>query len=128
MAKTDTYSDKKILDALAKTGGLVYRAARRLGCNPATIYKRAAKSPKISDELKRQRGLLIDLAESKLIKALKAGEQWAVNTVLSNLAKDRGYGQQASRTLNVTLSAEELAGMTDEQLDTLEQRLSAGSH
>lgn len=121
-------TDAQIVQALKKACGLVYVAARRLGCDPDTIYYRAKKSEKIETEIRHQRGRLIDLAESKLIKAVKAGERWAVNTVLDNLAKDRGYGQQATRTLMVTLSAEELANMTDEQLDSLEHRLGAGSH
>lgn len=128
MAKKNTFSDRQILDALRKSRGLVFVAARRIGCSPDTIYIRSKKSAKVAAEMARQRGLLIDLAESKLIRAVKAGEQWAVNTVLNNLAKDRGYGQQATRTLMVTLSAEELSNLSDEQLDTLEQRLAAGSH
>lgn len=128
MARRKLYTDAAIIQALKKSRGLVFIAARRLGCDPDTIYYRAKKSKKIEAVIRYQRGQFVDLAESKLMRAVKAGEQWAVNIALSNLAKDRGYGQQSTRTLMVTLSAEELANMTDEQLDSLEHRLGAGSH
>lgn len=37
-------SNQQIIDALRDVNGMVYLAARKLGCAPNTIYNRMAKS------------------------------------------------------------------------------------
>jgi len=74
-------------------------AARRLGCNPRTIYRRAEKSPRIREAIDQAREELIDQAEAKLREAVQRGEVWAVSLVLKTLGKKRGYVKRQEHTI-----------------------------
>lgn len=85
------YSTKQIIQAIDAAGGMVYLAARTLGCAPATIYKRMNRNPDIDQVIKDKRGEFIDVAESALKRAVLAGEAWAVCFTLKTVGRDRGY-------------------------------------
>lgn len=85
------YPTEKIIEALKATNGLVYLAARRVGCTPKTIYNRAKKVAAVQQAIDDSRGELIDLSELRLRAAIMNGEPWAVALVLKTLGKDRGY-------------------------------------
>src|SRR5262245_38218373 len=85
------YTDEDIVAALRSSHGLVYLAAKRLGCRPATIYDRAKVSPPVAECIADQRGELIDVAEQKLFAAVRRGQPWAIGMVLKTLGRDRGY-------------------------------------
>lgn len=87
----ERYSTEKIVAALKATNGLVYLAARQVGCTPKTIYNRAKSCAAIRRAMEDSRGELIDLSELKLRAAVLNGEPWAVALVLKTLGKDRGY-------------------------------------
>ena len=91
------YTDAEIMAALVKSGGLVYVAARAVGCDPDTIYNRARARPNVAACVKHQRGAFVDLAEQSLRKAVKKCEPWAVALVLKTLGKDRGYCEKDDR-------------------------------
>lgn len=91
MARPTKYTNDRIIAALAETKGLVYLAARVVGCDPDTIYHRAKKSPDVAAAIRAHRGELIDRAEQKLSEAVDRGEAWAVALVLKTLGRDRGY-------------------------------------
>ena len=44
-----SYSKKAIIEALHRTHGMIFLAAKEIGCAPVTIYRRAAKDKKIQD-------------------------------------------------------------------------------
>lgn len=92
------YSNADIIKALEVNNGLVYLAARGLGCDPDTIYRRAKRCSAIRDAIKRKRGEFIDTAESKLAEAVMRGEPWAVTLALKGLGKDRGYSERSEVT------------------------------
>jgi hypothetical protein len=81
----------QIIAALEATQGLIYQAARKVGCHADTIYHRARSSPAIREALEEERSKLADMAESKLYAAALQGRPWAVMFVLRTLGKDRGY-------------------------------------
>lgn len=85
------FSNQQITDALKEVNGMVYLAARKIGCNPQTIYNRMAKSPAIKEACDAARGELIDISEQKLRAAVLNGEPWAIALVLKTLGKVRGY-------------------------------------
>jgi hypothetical protein len=95
------YTHEEMMSALRLTKGLVYLAAKQLGCKPDTIYARVRISPDVAGCLKSQRGEFVDVAELKLNQAVLGGEPWAVALVLKTLGKDRGYVER-SETRTVT--------------------------
>lgn len=115
MARTKTYSDAEIIAALTECKGMAYLAAHRLGCDPGTIYDRAKANPAIDAAMKRQRGIMADIAEIQLYKALMAGEQWAVERVIKTLAKDRGYTEKTEVEHSGKISRA-FEDMTDDEL------------
>ncbi len=91
MAGTFKYETKQIVAALRETKGMVYLAAKRLGCNPDTIYHRAKQHKSIGDAIRRERGEVIDIAELKLFQAINDGDLAAIKYCLGTIGKDRGY-------------------------------------
>src|SRR5262245_24134441 len=95
MGRPRVYTNAEMTAALAATRGMVYLAARRLGCKADTIYRRARASPEVADCLRCQRGEFVDTAELRLYDAVLEGRPWAVAMVLKTLGKDRGYVERA---------------------------------
>lgn len=91
MGRNRQYTDAEMVAALTRTRGLVYLAADIVGCHYDTIYDRAKNSEAVAAAMRRERGKVVDVAESKLFEAIEAGEPWAVQFGLKNLGKDRGY-------------------------------------
>jgi len=89
------YRTADILKALEETHGMIYLAASALGCSPHTIYRHAAKNPKVQGVIDSYRGKLVDKAELKLEQAVMAGEPWAVTLTLKSLGKNRGYVERS---------------------------------
>ena len=54
--------------ALTAAGGLVTSSAKRLGCNPKTVYRNIERFPALKDVLAEARESSIDLAESIVLK------------------------------------------------------------
>lgn len=84
--------------ALQESKGLVYVAARRLGCSANTIYNYAKKHPVIQETIDQERGLMVDTAELALWRAIQDGEGWAIALVLKTLGKQRGYVERQELT------------------------------
>jgi transposase-like protein len=92
------YTTEQIIKALKETNGMIYLAARRLGCTPQTIYNRANRTQVIKQAIEDSRGEIVDLAEQKLRLAILAGEPWAVALTLKTLGKQRGYVERQEVT------------------------------
>ena len=84
-------SEKRILNAMKKSGGIISVIAQRLGCSRRTIYDRVEKSKKIKDALMQAKEELIDVAESKLANKIEEGDIGAIKFYLQTQAKQRGY-------------------------------------
>jgi len=110
----ERYSTDKIIAALKATNGLVYLAARQVGCTPKTIYTRAKSCVAIRQAIEDSRGELIDLSELKLRAAVLNGEPWAVALVLKTLGKDRGYVER--QEVNSSGQQIDLTKLTNDQL------------
>ena len=92
------YKNVEIVEALKATGGLVYMAARKLGCNPSTINKRAKTSPEIQAAIDNARGDMLDMAEHELKKAVRGGDMTAIIFTLKTIGKHRGYVERIEQT------------------------------
>jgi hypothetical protein len=91
MARPHVYTNEELISTLQEMKGLVFLTAKKLGCAPTTIYRRAAKSPAVAAAIQQQRGELVDTAELSLYNAILRGEAWAVTLALKTLGRDRGY-------------------------------------
>lgn len=94
MARLIKFADSEIKTALIENKGLIYLAAKSLGCNQSTIHRRLQKNPKLRAVVERERGELLDTAERSLIEAVERGESWAVCFLLKTLGRGRGYSQK----------------------------------
>jgi ParB-like chromosome segregation protein Spo0J len=93
-----SYSKRSIIEALERTHGMIFLAAKELGCAPVTIYRHAAKDSKVQAIIDSYRGQLVDKAELKLEQAVLNGEPWALNLTLKTLGKSRGYVERQEVT------------------------------
>lgn len=87
-------TDAQIIAGLVEYDGLVHVAARALGIEASTIYRRRDKSKAIRQALADSRGMLLDVAESALKAGCLQGEGWAVCFTLKSLGQSRGYGER----------------------------------
>lgn len=108
MAK-QRFTPKQVADTLTETRGMVFLAAKKLGCSDDTIYNYAKRYKAVGDALRQQRGQFVDMAELKLWNAVNEGEAWAVQFALRTLGKERGYVERSEVT-------HDFSRMSDEQL------------
>lgn len=94
----EKYTKKEMIEALTACKGMVYVAARRLGCAANTVYNFIEKYPEVKAAMQQERGVLIDIAEIALAKAVQNGEPWAVSLTLKTIGKDRGYTERQEIT------------------------------
>lgn len=85
-------SRKKIEDALRDNYGVISAAADSLGITRQTIHNHINKDEKLKDFQLDQKNVIVDLAESKLIENVKAGDPKSVIYALNTLGRSRGYG------------------------------------
>jgi len=88
------YKLEQIEAALRETRGMVYLAARRLGCSHNTIRSWLERSPHLREILEMEDESVTDTAELKLYQAIINGEPWAIQYRLSRKGKRRGYTEQ----------------------------------
>jgi len=108
MAGKQRYTIEQMEQVLRDSRGLLSPAARRLGCDRATMYNYAARYPRIQQTIDDAREQLIDSAESKLAEAIETkAEPWAIAFVLKTLGKHRGYTERTET--DVTSKGEPLS-------------------
>ena len=74
---------------------VVTSAAKRLGCNPKTVYRSIERYPALKDVLSEARESSVDLAESKLMEAIEEGNITAIIFFLKTRGKSRGYSERS---------------------------------
>lgn len=89
--KKAKWTTKQMIDAITETHGMVYLAARKLGCDPKTVYNYAKRYASVQEAINEHRGHFVDTCELALRRAVLAGDAWAVCFALKTLGKDRGY-------------------------------------
>ena len=85
----------QVARALTAAGGIVTSTAKRLGCNPKTVYRYIERFPALKGVLTEARESSVDLAESKLIEAIKNGNLTAIIFFLKTQGKSRGYTERS---------------------------------
>ena len=98
MADKPHYTAAQVIAALQETKGMVFLAAKRLGCTPNTIKNYCERYPTVQAAKDAERGEMVDTAELKLWASIQAGEAWGIAYTLSRLGKDRGYVERTEQT------------------------------
>lgn len=114
--KKEKWTAKDMIDALKETQGMVYLAARKIGCSPTTVYTYAKRYPTVQDAINDERGHFVDTCELALKRAVLAGEGWAVCFALKTLGKDRGYVEKRQIEHSGKIDVSKLS---DEELDAI---------
>jgi hypothetical protein len=109
MANKPRYTASQMIVALKASKGLVYLAARRLGCDPETVLNYCRRFPTVEAAKVAARGELLDVAEAKLFLAVDRGEAWAISFALKTLGRHRGYGEQLDLHLTIHAAATRVA-------------------
>jgi hypothetical protein len=92
------YTQEAMIRAIEAANGMIYIAARKLGCSHQTVYNYARRYPAVQKTIDEQRGILLDTAELALLKAITQGEGWAVCFTLKTLGKQRGFVERQEIT------------------------------
>lgn len=92
------YTQEAMIRAIEASNGMVYVAAKKLGCAANTVYSYAKRYPAVQKAIDEQRGILLDTAELALLKAITHGEGWAVCFTLKTLGKQRGFVERQEVT------------------------------
>lgn len=106
MPRKATFTVAQVRDALTKTGGIYSHAAAALAkatgkpCSRNGIKGYVERHPELADLCEEARETEVDIAESKLWLANRAGEPWAVRAVLfgSPAGRARGYSFRLEQT------------------------------
>ena len=84
----------QVAEALQESHGLQKLAAEELHCSRRTISNYIKKYPTVAEAYDEAREVVLDVAESKLYKAINDGKEWAIKFYLSTVGKSRGYTQK----------------------------------
>jgi hypothetical protein len=98
MTKRSQPTDAQIITALQASAGIMTAAARALGMERSSLWRRVSKSAKLTAGLQEARESVLDLAESSLLKGLQRGDPWATCFYLKCLGKHRGYVERQEVT------------------------------
>lgn len=91
-------SDTRIIEALYKTAGITAKATAYLHevygikITRNAVWKRIIASETLKEAQISAREIIVDAAESSILRAVREGDVKASIFVLKTLGKDRGYG------------------------------------
>jgi hypothetical protein len=91
LASSPRVPDEELKLALAFCLGNFAETGRRVGLTREAVRLRVKSSPELQAVVREGRDVALDVAESRLIKAVKAGKPWAVRFILSTWGKSRGF-------------------------------------
>lgn len=83
--------DRRIIDALWASGGIIHDTARLLNAEYITIRDRVAAQENMQRVLAEIKAATLDLAKGKHMEALRRGEPWAIAFYLKCFGKEEGW-------------------------------------
>ena len=104
------YTVAQMCDALTQTRGMVYLAAKRLGCNVNTVLRYCERYPTVEAVKQAARGEILDECELRLWRAIQRDEAWAITFYLKTVGRSRGYGERLDLHLTIQQAAARVAG------------------
>lgn len=114
-----------VAEALKRNGGIMSAAAAQLGVTRQTIYQWTLAQPQLRQVIAEARELTLDLAEGKLLQAIRNDNLTATIFFLKCHGKARGYVERQEHTgpgggpINVV----DLSSIPNEDLAVLEEIL-----
>ena len=117
-------TDEQLITAIKKNGGIVADVVKSLhkeygiDITRDAIYKRKESAPAIAAAFDEAEDEMLDIAESKLIKAIKRGEMKPIMFYLRTKGKRRGYTerQEITGANEKPIEVDPFANWTTEQL------------
>jgi hypothetical protein len=92
------FSTAQFLAAIPNSGGIFTIIAQRVGCDRHTATRRIAENQTLRRAWEDECETVGDIAEDKLIDAIKGGDLGAIKFYLSTKAKKRGYSERTEVT------------------------------
>jgi len=80
--------------------GIITQCADILNIQPKTLHSWINDSPTLQETVKLSRTRMLDVAESQLVKNIKAGKETSLIFMLKCLGKQRGYIQENQVEVN----------------------------
>lgn len=99
MAGAEQYKAQDFIAAIPGTGGIVTAIARKVGCAWNTAKRYIETHPTVQRAYQDECESILDLAEAKVISAIKDGDSQMIRYYLSTKGKDRGYVQRQEQVL-----------------------------
>ena len=87
-------------DALRKSGGMLSQAADMLNISRGAMHIRVKRNPCLQKVIDAAVESTLDIAETELIKLIKAGDQRSIFFYLERKGRHRGYGKKYDLNYN----------------------------
>jgi hypothetical protein len=114
------FTEEQVATALRKSAGLQSAAAKILGCAESTLHNYMETFPGLRDVQREIIDQHLDMAEGKLLGAIKNGNMTAIIFYLKCKGKHRGYVDRAVVDVRGSLSiGPDLSGASIEDLERI---------
>jgi hypothetical protein len=94
MAGANQYKAQQFIDAIPGTGGIITAIARKVGCAWHTVKKYIDTYATVQAAYQDECESILDLAEAKVISAIKNDDGQMIRYYLSTKGKRRGYSER----------------------------------
>lgn len=101
MKQQNPTTKKAMLEALSKSLGIVTTACKQVGINPSTHYDWLKTDAEYRGSVTEMDNLVLDFAESALMKKVNDGDTTAIIFLLKTKGKKRGYIEKSSIDINI---------------------------
>lgn len=88
------FTEDQVLAAISGSLAIVSRVAKNLNCDWTTADNYIKKYPAAVEAMKAEEQAVLDLCETKIIKAINLDDVGSAKWYLSKKGKDRGYGDE----------------------------------
>ena len=90
----ELFTAQQFIEAIPGTGGIITAIARKVGCAWHTAKKYIDNYATIQRAYQDECESILDLAEAKVISAIKDGDSQMIRYYLSTKGKRRGYSER----------------------------------
>lgn len=93
-------TEKQLIAALRKWGGIKALAANECGITRQTMQTRVENSKKLQDTIREIEEETLDLGEGHVVKGVREGDKDYVRMYLTQKGRKRGYGNKVETSLD----------------------------
>jgi transposase-like protein len=95
--KHEKFRVEQVIQAIQDTGGVVSKAAQRLGCSRRTVQRYVQQYATVAQALLDERESMTEVAELALFDKIREGDLSAITFYLRTQGKDRGYSERQEK-------------------------------